>query len=147
MRRVVITGIGIVSSIGNDRREVLESLRQGRSGLEFAQDYKDMGLRSHVRGPVRVNLAEQIDRKILRFMGDAAAFTYIALREAIADAGLPEEMVSSPRTGLVAGTGGGSPQNMVEAADLLRNKGLKRVGPYMVPRTMSSTTTACLATP
>ena len=147
MRRVVITGIGIVSSIGNDRREVLESLRQGRSGLEFAEDYKDMGLRSHVRGPLRINLAEQIDRKILRFMGDAAAFSYIALREAIADAQLSDEMVSNPRTGLITGTGGGSPQNMVEAADLLRNKGLKRVGPYMVPRTMSSTTTACLATP
>jgi len=147
MRRVVITGIGIVSSIGNDRWEVLESLRQGRSGLEFAEDYKEMGLRSHVRGPLLVNLAEQIDRKILRFMGDAAAFTYIAMREAIADAQLPEDRVSSPRTGLVAGSGGGSPQNMVEAADLLRNKGLKRVGPYMVPRTMSSTTTACLATP
>ncbi len=147
MRRVVITGIGIVSSIGNDRWEVLESLRQGRSGLEFAEDYKTMGLRSHVRGPLRVDLAALIDRKMLRFMGDAAAFNYVALREAIADAGLPEEMVSNPRTGLVTGTGGGSPQNMVEAADLLRNKGLKRVGPYMVPRTMSSTTTACLATP
>jgi 3-oxoacyl-[acyl-carrier-protein] synthase-1 len=147
MRRVVVTGIGIVSSIGNDRWEVLESLRQGRSGLEYAEDYKEMGLRSQVRGPLRVDLTAQIDRKILRFMGDAAAFTYIAMREAIADARLPEEKVSSPRTGLVTGSGGGSPQNIVEAADLLRNKGLKRVGPYMVPRTMSSTTTACLATP
>lgn len=147
MRRVVVTGIGIVSSIGNDRWEVLESLRQGRSGLEYAEDYKEMGLRSQVRGPLRVDLAAQIDRKILRFMGDAAAFTYIAMREAIADARLPEEKVSNPRTGLVTGSGGGSPQNIVEAADLLRNKGLKRVGPYMVPRTMSSTTTACLATP
>ncbi len=147
MRRVVVTGIGIVSSIGNDRWEVLESLRQGRSGLEFAEDYKEMGLRSHVRGPLRVDLAALIDRKILRFMGEAAAFNYIAMREAIADAQLSDEIVSNPRTGLVTGTGGGSPQNMVEAADLLRNKGLKRVGPYMVPRTMSSTTTACLATP
>ena len=147
MRRVVITGIGIVSSIGNDRHEVLEALQQGRSGLEFAEDYKDMGLRSQVRGAIRVNLAERIDRKILRFMGDAAAFNYLALQEAITDAGLADDQVSNPRTGLVTGTGGGSPQNMVEAADLLRTKGLKRVGPYMVPRTMSSTTTACLATP
>ncbi|CDH45632.1 beta-ketoacyl-ACP synthase I [Candidatus Contendibacter odensensis] len=147
MRRVVVTGIGIVSSIGNDRWEVLESLRQGRSGLEFAEDYKEMGLRSHVRGPLRVDLAALIDRKILRFMGEAAAFNYIAMREAIADAQLPGDMVSSPRAGLVTGSGGGSPQNLVEAADLLRSKGLKRVGPYMVPRTMTSTTTACLATP
>jgi 3-oxoacyl-[acyl-carrier-protein] synthase-1 len=147
MRRVVVTGIGIVSSIGNDRWEVLDSLRLGRSGLEFAEDYKEIGLRSHVRGPLRIDLAAQIDRKLLRFMGDAAAFNYIAMREAIADAQLSEEMVSNPRSGLVTGTGGGSPQNMVEAANLLRNRGLKRVGPYMVPRTMSSTTTACLATP
>ncbi len=147
MRRVVVTGIGIVSSIGNDRWEVLESLRQGRSGLEFAEDYKEMGLRSHVRGPLRVDLAALIDRKILRFMGEAAAFNYIAMREATADAQLPGDMVSSPRAGLVTGSGGGSPQNLVEAADLLRSKGLKRVGPYMVPRTMTSTTTACLATP
>lgn len=118
MRRVVVTGIGIVSSIGNDRWEVLESLRQGRSGLEYAEDYKEMGLRSHVRGPLRVDLAARIDRKILRFMGDAAAFNYIAMQEAIADAQLSEDLVSSPRTGLVTGTGGGSPQNMVEAADL-----------------------------
>ena len=147
MRRVVVTGIGIVSSIGNDRWEVLESLRQGRSGLEYAPDYQEMGLRSHVRGPLRVDLAAQIDRKVLRFMGDAAAFNYMALREAIADAKLSDEVVSNPRTGLITGSGGGSPQNIVDAADLLRNKGLKRVGPYMVPRTMSSTTTACLATP
>ena len=125
MRRVVITGIGIVSSIGNDRWEVLESLRQGRSGLEFAEDYKEMGLRSHVRGPLRVDLAALIDRKILRFMGDAAAFNYIAMREAIADARLPEEMVSNPRAGLVTGTGGASPQNIVDAADLLRNAGAR----------------------
>ena len=98
MRRVVVTGIGIVSSIGNDRWEVLESLRQGRSGLEFAEDYKEMGLRSHVRGPLRVDLVALIDRKSLRFMGEAAAFNYIAMREAIADARLPDVMVSSPRT-------------------------------------------------
>ncbi len=147
MRRVVVTGIGIVSSIGNDRREVLESLQQGRSGLEYAEDYQAMGLRSQVRGPIRADLAALIDRKVLRFMGDAAAYNYLAMREAIADAQLPDAEVSNPRTGLITGSGGGSPQNIVEAADLLRNKGLKRVGPYMVPRTMSSTTTACLATP
>ncbi len=147
MRRVVITGIGIVSSIGNNHREVLESLQQGRSGLEYAEDYKEMGLRSHVRGPIRVDLAALIDRKVLRFMGEAAAYNYLAMREAIDDAGLSDDQVSSPRIGLITGSGGGSPQNIIEAADLLRNKGLKRVGPYMVPRTMSSTTTACLATP
>ena len=147
MRRVVITGIGIVSSIGNDRWEVLESLRQGRSGLEFAEDYQERGLRSRVRGALHVDLAALIDRKVLRFMGDAAAYNYVAMREAIADAKLPEEIVSNPRTGLITGSGGGSPQHIVDAADLLRNKGLKKVGPYMVPRTMCSTTTACLATP
>ncbi len=147
MRRVVITGIGIVSSIGNDRWEVLESLRQGRSGLEFAADYQEIGLRSHVRGRPRLDLAALIDRKILRFMGEAAAFNYLALREAITDAQLAEEQVSNPRTGLVTGSGGGSPQYIVEAADILRQKGLRRVGPYMVPRSMCSTTSACLATP
>jgi 3-oxoacyl-[acyl-carrier-protein] synthase-1 len=147
MRRVVITGIGIVSSIGNDRWEVLEALRQGRSGLEFAEDYQERGLRSHVRGALHIDLAALIDRKVLRFMGDAAAYNYVAMREAITDAQLPEEIVSNPRTGLITGSGGGSPQHIVDAADLLRNKGLKRVGPYMVPRTMCSTTTACLATP
>jgi 3-oxoacyl-[acyl-carrier-protein] synthase I len=147
MRRVVVTGIGIVSSIGNDRWEVLESLRQGQSGLEFAADYQEIGLRSHVRGRPRVDLAASIDRKILRFMGEAAAFNYLAMREAIADAQLTEEQVSNPRAGLVTGSGGGSPQYIVEAADTLRQKGLRRVGPYMVPRSMCSTTSACLATP
>lgn len=147
MRRVVITGIGVVSSIGNNRAEVLESLQQGRSGLEYAEDYKDAGLRSHVRGAIHADLAALIDRKVLRFMGDAAAYNYLALREAIGDANLSDALVSNPRTGLISGSGGGSPQNIVEAADALRQKGLKRVGPYMVPRTMSSTTTACLATP
>lgn len=147
MRRVVITGIGVVSSIGSNRAEVLESLQQGRSGLEYAEDYKEAGLRSQVRGAIHVDLAGLIDRKVLRFMGDAAAYNYLAMREAIADANLGDDLVANPRTGLISGSGGGSPQNIVEAADALRNKGLKRVGPYMVPRTMSSTTTACLATP
>jgi 3-oxoacyl-[acyl-carrier-protein] synthase-1 len=147
MRRVVVTGIGIVSSIGTNKAEVLASLRDGRSGIEFCQEYQTLGFRSQVHGPVRIKREELIDRKLLRFMGDAAAFTYVAMTQAIADAGLPESMVSHERTGLIVGSGGGSPQNQVEAADLMRTKGVKRIGPYMVPRTMSSTTSACLATP
>jgi 3-oxoacyl-[acyl-carrier-protein] synthase-1 len=147
MRRVVVTGMGVVSSIGHNNQEVLESLRQGRSGFEFAEDYRDLGFRSQVRGAIHLNLAELIDRKILRFMGDAAAFSYLAMREAIADANLSEQLVSNPRAGLIMGSGGASPQNIVLAADTLRGKGLRKVGPYMVPRTMSSTISACLATP
>jgi len=147
MRRVVVTGMGIVSSIGTNKSEVLASLRDGRSGIEFSQEYATLGFRSQVHGPVRVKREELIDRKLLRFMGDAAAFTYIAMTQAIADSGLPESMVSNERTGMIVGSGGGSPQNQVEAADLMRTKGVKRVGPYMVPRCMSSTTSACLATP
>src|SRR3990172_10715349 len=147
MRRVVVTGVGIVSSIGTNKGEVLASLRSGSSGIEFSEEYKTLGFRSHVHGPIRVKREELIDRKLLRFMGDAAAFTYIAMTQAIADAGLPESVVSHERSGLIVGSGGGSPQNQVEAADLLRSKGVKRIGPYMVPRTMSSTTSACLATP
>ena len=147
MRRVVVTGIGIVSSIGNNQGEVLASLREGRSGIEFSEEYRGLGFRSHVHGPIRVKREELIDRKLLRFMGDAAAFTYIAMAQAIADSGLPESMVSHARTGLIVGSGGASPQNQIEAVDLLRAKGAKRVGPYMVPRCMSSTTSACLATP
>ena len=147
MRRVVVTGMGIVSSIGVNKAEVLASLRDGRSGIEFSQEYANLGFRSQVHGPVRVKREELIDRKLLRFMGDAAAFTYIAMTQAIADSGLPESMVSNERTGMIVGSGGGSPQNQVEAADLMRTKGVKRVGPYMVPRCMSSTTSACLATP
>jgi len=147
MRRVVVTGMGIVSSIGTNKAEVLASLRDGRSGIEFSQEYQTLGFRSQVHGPVRVKCEELIDRKLLRFMGDAAAFTYVAMTQAIADSGLPESMVSHERTGLIVGSGGGSPQNQVEAVDLMRAKGVKRIGPYMVPRTMSSTTSACLATP
>ena len=147
MRRVVVTGIGIVSSIGNDRHEVLESLKTGRSGFEFAPEYQEMGLRSQVHGSLKLNTSERIDRKVLRFMGEAAAYNYLAMQEAIADSGLSDEQVSNPRAGLVTGTGGGSPANVVVAADTLRQKGVRRVGPYMVPRTMSSTTSACLATP
>ncbi|MDX1705857.1 beta-ketoacyl-ACP synthase I [Pseudidiomarina sp.] len=147
MRRVVITGLGIVSSIGVNKQEVLESLKNGRSGIEFSQEFADMGLRCKVWGPVRTNPADHIDRKALRFMGDSAAYAYMAMAQAIEDAGLSDAEVSNPRTGLVVGSGGASGEHQVAAADLLREKGVKRVGPYMVPRCMASTTSACLATP
>jgi 3-oxoacyl-[acyl-carrier-protein] synthase-1 len=147
MKRVVVTGLGIVSSIGNNRDEVVDSLKQGRSGIAFAEDYQELGFRSHVRGPINIDLNEFIDRKVKRFMGDGAAFNYIAMQQAIADSGLNDNEVSDVRTGLVMGSGGPSTSNLVDAADILRSKGVKRVGPYMVPRTMSSTNTACLATP
>jgi 3-oxoacyl-[acyl-carrier-protein] synthase-1 len=147
MKRVVVTGLGIVSSIGNNRAEVVDSLKEGRSGIAFADVYKEMGFRSHVHGPINIDLDEFIDRKIKRFMGDGAAFNYIAMQQAIDDSGLDEAEVSNFRTGLVMGSGGPSTSNIVEAADILRDKGIKKVGPYMVPRSMSSTNTACLATP
>ena len=146
MRRVVVTGIGIVSSIGNDRNEVLNSLREGRSGVEFSPEYAELGLRSRVHAPLRIDTEALIDRKLRRFMGDAAAYAYIAMRQAIEDAGLTPEQVSQPRAGLVAGSGGASTANVVAAADTLRQKGIRRVGAYMVPRTMSSTISACLCT-
>ncbi len=146
LRRVVITGLGIVSSIGNNKQEVLESLQQARSGIAFAPEYAELGFRSHLHGPLRIDTDAHIDRKIRRFMGGAAAFNYIAMREAIADAQLEEAVISHPRTGLIMGSGGGSPENQVLAADLLRAKGVRKVGPYMVPRTMTSTTSACLST-
>ncbi|MEZ5592010.1 MAG: beta-ketoacyl-ACP synthase I [Gammaproteobacteria bacterium] len=147
MRRVVVTGMGIVSSIGTNKQEVLESLREGRSGFEFSEEYQKLGFRSHVHGGIQLSLAELIDRKILRFMGQAAAYAYLAMREAIEDARLEQEQVSNPRTGIIMGSGGGSPENIVNATDILRSKGPKRIGPYMVPRTMTSTVSACLATP
>lgn len=147
MKRVVVTGLGIVSSIGNNRDEVVDSLKQGRSGISFAEDYKELGFRSQVRGAINIDLDTFIDRKIKRFMGDGAAFNYIAMQQAIDDSGLAEADISNFRTGLVMGSGGPSTSNIVEAADILRSKGVKKVGPYMVPRTMSSTNTACLATP
>ncbi|NNJ98213.1 MAG: beta-ketoacyl-ACP synthase I [Gammaproteobacteria bacterium] len=147
MKRVVITGYGIVSCLGNDKNAVLDSLKQGRSGIKFQQAYVDMGMRSHVAGSIDIDSAAYIDRKVKRFMGDSAAFTYISMLEAIEHAGLKDDMISNPRTGIIMGSGGGSSANQVEAADILRNKGLRRVGPYMVPRTMSSTVSACLATP
>jgi 3-oxoacyl-[acyl-carrier-protein] synthase-1 len=147
MRRVVVTGIGIVSSIGNNRQEVTESLREGRSGIQFSEEYRDLGFRSHVYGPIKLNADDLIDRKIRRFMGDGAAFNYLAMQEAIIDAGLGENEVSHPRTGLVMGSGGPSTANLLLAWDSFREKGVKKVGPYMVPRTMSNTNSACLATP
>ncbi|MBI2380601.1 MAG: beta-ketoacyl-ACP synthase I [Gammaproteobacteria bacterium] len=147
MRRVVVTGLGIVSCLGNDKASVSESLREGKSGIRFQQAQADMGFRSHVAGKPEIDLEAQIDRKLKRFMGDAAGYAYVAMRDAIADAGLSPEMVSNVRTGLIAGSGGGSCANQIETADILRAKGVRRVGPYMVPRTMNSTVSACLATP
>ena len=147
MRRAVITGLGLVSSIGNNKAEVLESLKEGRSGIRYQPDYEEMGLRSHVAGRVDIDFKEHIDRKLLRFMGDAAAYSYIALKEAIEQSGLTEAEVSNVRTGIVAGSGGASSANLTEAADVLREKGIRKVGPYRVTRTMGSTVSACLATP
>ena len=147
MKRVVITGLGIVCSIGNNKQEVLESLRQGRSGIKFHQEYADLGFRTHVHGNVNIDVDALIERKIKRFMGDAAAFSYLAMREAIADANLSDSDVSHPKTGLITGSGGASSSNQTLAVELLRSKGLRKVGPFMVPRTMGSTTSACLAIP
>ena len=147
MKRVVISGIGIVSCIGNDKNAVLDSLQQGRSGIKFKQEYADIGMRSNIAGSVDINTADFIDRKVKRFMGDAAAFAYISMQQAIDDAKLDHSLVSNIRTGIVMGSGGASSANQVEAADILREKGIRRVGPYMVPRTMASTVSACLATP
>jgi 3-oxoacyl-[acyl-carrier-protein] synthase-1 len=147
MRRAVITGIGIVSSLGNNAAEVLASLKAGKSGITYSEQFEQQNLRSRVWGNIKLDVADLIDRKVMRFMGDAAAYAYLSMQQAIADAKLTEEMVSNPRTGLVAGSGGASSKNQIEACDTLREKGVRRVGPYMVPRTMSSTTSACLATP
>ncbi|MCF7986982.1 MAG: beta-ketoacyl-ACP synthase I [Methylovulum sp.] len=147
MKRVVVTGLGVVSSIGNTPSEVIESLREGRSGIVFAEDYKELGFRSQVKGAITIDVDDFIDRKIKRFMGDGAAFNYIAMQQAISDSGLEASDVSHIRTGLVMGSGGPSTSNLVEAADILRERGVKQVGPYRVPRAMSSTNTACLATP
>jgi len=147
MKRAVITGIGIVSCIGNDKDEVLDSLKEGRSGISFQEQYKEMGFRSQVAGAIDIDLNAQIDRKVKRFMGDAACYAYISMDQAIKDAGLSEEDVSNPRTGLIASSGGASSENIVESADIMREKGIKRVGPYRVPRTMGSSVSACLAVP
>ena len=146
MRRVVVTGLGIVSSIGNNKDEVVESLRKGRSGIVFAEDYAEHGFRSHVHGAPTIDLDEHIDRRVRRFMGDGAAYNYVAAQEAIADAGLEEHDISNERTGLICGSGGPSTSNQTAAYDIALNKGVKRMGPYMVPRCMSSTNSANLST-
>ena len=147
MKRVVVTGMGIVSCLGNDKAQVINALRNGISGISFQEDYAEMGFRSHVAGSVDIDVKEHIDRKTLRFMADAAAYNYIAMQQAIDDSGLPEDKVSNERTGIIMGSGGASSSNLVEAADVLRDRGVKRVGPYRVTQTMGSTTSACLATP
>jgi 3-oxoacyl-[acyl-carrier-protein] synthase-1 len=145
-RRVVVTGMGIVSCLGNDKATVTASLRDLRAGIRFIPEYAELGLRSQVAGVPDIDLDAQIDRKLKRFMGDAAAYAYVAMRDAIADAGLTEEELHAPRTGVIAGSGGGSAQWQIETGDLLRNRGVRKVGPYMVPRTMCSTVSAALAT-
>jgi 3-oxoacyl-[acyl-carrier-protein] synthase-1 len=139
--------MGIVSSIGNNKQEVTEALKQGRSGVEFCEEYKEYGLRSQIHGQIHIDIEDIIDRKVRRFMGDGAAFNYIAMQEAIEDSGLEQNQVSNIKTGLIMGSGGPSTNNLLNAFDLLREKGIKRVGPYMVTRTMSSTNSATLATP
>ena len=147
MRRVVVTGIGAVSCLGNSTDEITDSLKHGRSGIVYNENFEEMGLRSLVSGSVNIDIKEHIDRKVLRFMGDAAAYAYIAMKWAIEDAGLEESDISNPRTGLIASSGGASSENIITSADTLRSRGVKRIGPYMVPRTMSSSVSACLATP
>jgi len=147
MRRVVVAGMGIVSSLGNNKSEVLDSLREGRSGITYQPEYAERGLRSHVAGSIKnLNVEELIDRKLMRFMAKGHAYSWLAMQEAIADAGLPEELVSNVRTGLIVGAGGTSTESMLEGTNTLAEKGIRRVGPYMVTKTMSSGIAACLAT-
>jgi 3-oxoacyl-[acyl-carrier-protein] synthase-1 len=147
MRRVVITGLGIISCIGNNAEEVTQSLREGKSGISFSPKYAEMGFRSHVEGRPNINLEELIDRKVMRFMGDGAGYNYLSMQQAIADSGLSESDVSNERTGLIMGSGGPSTKNLLESFDVAREKGAKRIGPYRVTQCMSSTNSACLATP
>ena len=146
MRRVVVTGIGVVSCLGNDKDAVLQSLREGRSGIRFNPEYAEMGMRSQVSARIDIDLKERIDRKFLRFMGEGAAYGHISMEQAIADAGLDSGGISNERIGLVMGSGGGSPKDQLESFDVMRERGIRRVGPYRVPRTMSSSVSACLAT-
>jgi len=146
MKRVVITGMGIVSSLGNNANEVFESLKDSKSGITFQEEYKEKGLRSHVAGSINLNTEELIDRKLFRFMADGHAYAWIAMQEAIADAKLNEDQVSNIRTGLIVGAGGTSTENVLKSTDVLKEKGIRRVGPYMVVKTMSNGVTACLAT-
>ncbi len=147
MRRVVITGLGAVSCIGNNKAEILDSLRNGRSGIVANESFKEMGLRSQISGSCNIDIEAHIDRKVRRFMGNAAAYAYIAMQQCIEDAGLEQKDVSNVRTGLIASSGGASSENIVWSADTLRERGVRKIGPYMVPRTMSSSVAACLATP
>ena len=147
MKRAVITGMGIVSSIGVNKNDVLASLKSGKSGITFSEQFAEMGMRSQVWGNIDLDVKEPSDRKTLRFMGNAAAYAYIAMQQAIEDGGLQESDISNERTGIIAGSGGASSENQVLSADILREKGVKRMGPYMVPRCMASTVSACLATP
>ena len=146
MRRVAITGLGIVSSLGNDKQEVVESLREGRSGISFCQEYRDLNFRSHIHGAPSIAIDEVVDRKQRRFMGDGAAYNYIAMQQAISDSGLENDDVSNDRTGLIMGSGGPSTRNLLNAYETVRARGARKVGPFMVPRTMSSTNSATLAT-
>ena len=147
MKRVVITGLGIVCSLGNNKQEVHSALKNATSGIRFCDEYAELGFRSQVAGMLNIDASQLIDRKTYRFMGDAAAYSYIAMQQAIEDAGLEPSLVSNELTGLVVGSGGASTENVVKAADILRSRGAKKIGPYMVTKTMSSTTSACLATP
>lgn len=147
MRRVVVTGMGIVSSLGNNKSEVLDSLREGRSGITYQPEYAERGLRSHVAGSIKnLNVEELIDRKLMRFMAKGHAYSWLAMQEAIQDAGLPAEQVSNVRTGLIVGQGGASHESILDGIDTLREKGVRRVGPYMVTKAMASGVSACLAT-
>lgn len=147
LRRVVVTGMGIVSCIGNNKDDVVVSLKEGKSGIVFAEKYAEMGFRSHVHGAPQIDVSEHVDKRVLRFMGEGAAYNYIAMEQAIKDSGLEHSDVSNDRTGLIMGSGGPSTSNLVHSADTAREKGVKRIGPFMVPRTMSSTNSATLATP
>ncbi len=147
MKRVVVTGMGIVSCLGNDIATVLDALKNGQSGVKYNPSYEEHGFRSLVSGSVNIDLSEHIDRKNLRFMGDAAGFAYVAMQNAIKDSGLSESEVSNERTGIIMGSGGASTKSVVESADIMRSKGVKKAGPYRVTQTMGSTASACLATP
>ena len=145
-RRVVVTGIGVVSPIGNNQKEVKDSLFYNKSGISFSKDYYDLGFRSHIHGDININFEDFLEKKDLRFMGDGAAYTAIAMKEAIQDANLDDELISNPLTGLIAGAGGPSTINLLKSFDITRDKGPKRVGPFMVPKCMSSSISACLST-
>ena len=145
MKRVVITGLGVISSIGNNKEEVLASLKAGKSGIEFVPEFAEVGMRSQVAGTIKLNPAELIDRKVYRFMGDAAAYAYLSMKEAIEDSGLTEDQVSNDRTGLVIGAGTGSAHSQLVACDAVRGpRGVKAIGPYAVTKTMASSVSACL---